>query len=320
MSIEQLRSIASEAIENEKSTTLSWENDLYGNEFIIKKYINRPNIRIPFVTEHSLIQNPLVFGFNTKGKKYFTQSYFRKQVMKAYGFRSFGEACIYKYALNVYQNKYEKVRYGKTLIFLTHSTHFHDITADEDETILTILNDLSSAEKLSPSEVSICIYWRDILNDRMLSYSGLGYKIYTVGSAYSKDFLINLADLISGHEKIVCWGVQSAVIYGLITNKSVRVFTPKSFFRMPVTTILGKRRADEEVVCNEYMEVFFGKTNYIDRSDRKVNEFLLRNGDGILLSKQKLVFLIYIECLNAFFIKIKKITNRKCKWLKLLVY
>jgi hypothetical protein len=205
-----------------KKNTVSWENHLYGNESVLKKYLKREKKNLSWVIEHSIILNP-IFVFNYKqSTPVITQSYYRNKILKAYGIRTFGTTCIYKYALNLYL-KHDQINeeFGKILIFPNHSTHVHDEDDERDEVIFTKISKVLEIENINKCDVSVCMYWRDILNGRVNKWLEKGYKIYTAGSAYSQDFYLKLAELITRHEKIITVGLSSSTIYALITNKPV---------------------------------------------------------------------------------------------------
>ena len=226
-------------------------NDFYGQASAIKRYAGVPQNRsLKFVLEHGIrladnvwqheMEAPLgVILSCTPWRAAIHRQNSNKLAIPA----GFG----YLYAIDVARDETgpdpaAEQRLG-TLAFPCHSTHMITPRFDHHD----------YAEKLSalPAEfqpVSVCGYWKDILDGNLAAYPNRGLSIFSCGHMYDRNFMVRFHDL--------CRNFRYTVSNKIGTHLFQSVASGCSFFFLESSPIDYEIPASERKNCSQFRPLF----------------------------------------------------------------
>ena len=172
-------------------------NDYYGQASIIKRYISSPEAKpLKVVLEHGINLDDLVWecDANAPLPMIASCSQWRSEIHKAktnkqsipIGFGSL-------YAKELVKESFGEVPANErrgTIAFPCHSTHTIKANFAEKQ-YAEFLNSLPAEYQ----PVFVCVYWKDILENRHLVYIDHDLPVISCGHMFDKDFLLRFQDL-----------------------------------------------------------------------------------------------------------------------------
>lgn len=118
-----------------------------------------------------------------------------------------------KSAYGPIRTKFEKMRFGKTLLcFPTHSTH-HVVDRFDQTPLIQEIEKIRIEHNFDT--VLVSVYWKDIHEGRHLPYIDAGYKIVTMGHIYDNCFLRRLKAVLSISDMVITNDVGSHIGYAI---------------------------------------------------------------------------------------------------------
>ncbi|WP_155891399.1 hypothetical protein [Oleidesulfovibrio alaskensis] len=128
---------------------------------------------------------------------------------------------------------------GRVLAVPVHSSHHVIANTDEEDFVRRI-----DSCGVPRSQVSVLLYWKDILLGHDSFYREKGFGVLTAGHIFSNGFLYLFAEIMQNHDLIVTNAVGTHVFYAALMQKPVwivpgsTVFTtqgrPYCIYRSPV--------------------------------------------------------------------------------------
>ena len=111
-----------------------------------------------------------------------------------------------------------------TIIFPNHGTHHLTLKMDWEE-YATFLESLPNEMK----PITVCIYWKDLLNDDYLIIKNKGFNVITNGHIFDKNFIDNFYQNIKFFKYCIGSKFGSSLIYAYDLGLSVFIAGPHSY-------------------------------------------------------------------------------------------
>lgn len=173
-------------------------NRFYGINAAVKHRLNRLFLPVNFVIEHGIYFSDQIMNFEVNFCKHpliITMGKQRERLLKEKGYNALSVGPYIRYSKN-YSSFDElarlKQKLGKTLlVFPSHSIEGVDAVFNGEKFVAEI-------KKCSENfnTVLICMYWKDIVDNRYQEYLNNGFTIVTAGHRSDSSFLSRLKDLI----------------------------------------------------------------------------------------------------------------------------
>ena len=208
-------------------------NKFYGINKAVSIKINK---RLP---KYSIIEHGVYFdnSMNLAELKYFenpviyTMGKQRMEFLTNNGIQNVYSIGPYiKYVRNFKTKKKRedlKTKLGKTLlVFPSHSIEGVDSVFNEK----SFLNEIKECSKDFQTTL-ICMYWKDILDNRHIVYQNDGFVIVTAGYRNDPFFLSRLKDLIELSDMTMSNNLGTHIGYSIALNKPHYLFKQKCFYK-----------------------------------------------------------------------------------------
>lgn len=184
------------------TTEIFSPNAFYGIDHVLKTYSGLPGTyALKGVVPHGVyltkekvwdpelsVNLPVVFCYPSYREEIYVKNS-RKAVIPT--------ASPFLYALQLAKTASENQRIERkgTIFFPVHSTHHITVEIDYKK-IIDILIKLD--QKYQP--INICMYWKDILLGRHLIFQESGFRVFSAGHVFDKNFLFHLYHLCLIHK------------------------------------------------------------------------------------------------------------------------
>jgi hypothetical protein len=212
---------------HQKTPEIHPPSDFYGNAATLKRAAGlSPRRSLSAVVEHGLVPLPRVWDLDVRAP-FPTFLCAGELRVKAYEERRRGGRGIAIGPMIRYAGGGRPAAPrppGRLLVFPTHSTHFMKAVYD----VRAFARRLA-AYRDRFSEITVCLYWRDVLEGADAPYRAEGFECATAGHMFDLDFLERLRGLIEEADTVVTNTFGSHVPYAVALDR------PVWFIRQEVT-------------------------------------------------------------------------------------
>lgn len=253
------------------------ENNFYGNKLAIKKALGG---KLSFYDriEHGYYfgnlaedfwfypYNTRIITFGNKRKMYlehkFNESSFCKktEIILVGPYISYIDEILTKDEINEIKSKYGKI----LLVFPSHSIEGVNYNYDYSKFIAEI-------ERVAKNfdSVFICLYWKDIQDNKHIEYENAGYTIVTAGHMYDTNFLARLKSIINISDYTMSNKLGTHLGYCVSLNKPHYLYNQKQ--------IITGNRVEQEFSnrnTNEFYNSYYEEENEILECFGEFSEYI----------------------------------------------
>lgn len=237
----------------EKTIEQFGPNCFYGNDFAYKKYYNiEPCVSLSYILPHS----PFVYEnlnyvwtleLNSSVKEIVCYSNFNVQkYKKALDILNIDKkltlnAFPFLYVVDMMKSEEKQEKKG-TVYFPSHSTH-HIMDESDYEKLAVQLESLDP--KYHP--ISVCVYWKDILLNRHLSFTKRGMKVVSAGHIFDPNFLFRLYEICSAHKYASSNRFGSHTMLSIASGCSFFMVNKEDFYQTELNNILYSKLKPSDI-------------------------------------------------------------------------
>lgn len=293
-----------------KTNEIFSENSFYGIDHIIKVYSGiKFTHQLKFIIPHGITLNQeSIAEYEIKNKIPIILCYpdYRKLVLKKYSRKlviSFSSPFVYVHHL--LSKTIDNSKRKGLIFFPAHSTHHINALMDF-EILAEKLDQLD--DKFKP--ITICLYWKDFLDQDINPFYKRGFRIVSAGHIYDKNFFSRLYYLLSQHKYSSSNIIGSSLFYSVKAGCSFFFIDYGNYEYKGEKEVLQRDHPKESLEITENLYKMFSKK--LDSPSEKqlqiIDQYL---NTKYFLSPIQLKFFIYFCDVVYYAIHIPKLAAKK---------